>query len=123
MSAEELTHQLQKLTLQESRLHAQLLETKTEIERVRQHITRTSAASTLPSTPPSGLNIGTRVVILSQISNTTGRTPQWNERERRATITGITRNTQSPYEVVRYQLQTDNGTRTWRKAKNVKPLQ
>ena len=121
MSTNELTHQLQRLTLQEARLNTQLLKTKTEIELVRTKLTR--ATTTPTQQTPSGYRIGTRVEIINPTKITTVQTQQWIDQERRATITGITHNKHSPYEVVRYQLTTDNRTKTWRKAQNVRLLQ
>ena len=122
MSTDELTHQLQELTLQEAQLSTQLIETKTAIERVRQRLIRNTHAATTTTRDQQRIRIGSRVEILNPTGISTVQTQQWIDNERTATITSITRNTRSPHDAVKYNLTTDNGTKTWRKAQNVRLL-
>lgn len=121
MSTEELTRQLQQLTLHESRLRTQLTTTANNIERVRQQIINTATNNNAPPVARS-IRVGDRIRILTPTKLRTAQTQQWIEKERRGTVTGITRNTRSPFEITRYQYITDNGTKTWRKAHNVRLL-
>ena len=110
MPIEDLTLQLQRLTLDEYRLTKKLREKQEEIERVRARINR--------HPDNEHLQIGDRV----HIHNPTTFSPLvqgWNEKESQAVITGITYNKTDPNSVGTYKLTTDNGTKTWRKPKNI----
>lgn len=115
MSAEDLLLQLQKLTLDEYRLTTQLREKGEEIERVRARIVQQQ------QTGESVLGINDRVRILNP-KFFSPITKGWNEKEEHARITAITYETDNPQQVKHYKLTTDNGTKTWRKPKNLTRL-
>jgi hypothetical protein len=121
MSTDELTRQLQQLTLHEARLKSQLASTTTNIESVRQQIIRASTTDTNTPTAHT-IRVGDRIRICNPTKIRTPQTQQWIENEQRGTVTGITHSTRSPFEATRYQYITDNGTKTWRKAHNIQHL-
>ena len=113
MSTEDLTLQLQRLALDEYRLTRKLRAKQDEIEQLRTRINQQQQ-----ETGNVDLKINDRVRILNpSIFSTIAQ--GWNEQESQARITGITYNNNTPHEVVRYKLTTNNGTKTWRKPKNV----
>ncbi|MGL4349107.1 MAG: hypothetical protein ACRCT2_00745 [Plesiomonas shigelloides] len=121
MSTDELTRQLQQLTLQEATLRTQLTTTTTEIERVRQQILR-HAKNTNEQTGSRNIQVGDRIRVLNPTKLRTPQTKQWRENEQRGTVTGITSDSKSPLDTTRYHYITDNGTKTWRKAHNIQLL-
>lgn len=126
MSTDHLTQKLQNLTIQEATLHKQLERLHNEIEQVRNKIrdSPTAYRTNATSAKVTKTKIEDRVKILNPTKITTVQNQNWLDRERTATITKITDISEKSATITeRYNLLTDNGNTTWRKAKNVQRIE
>ena len=116
---EELTTELKALRVRETSIIEEI-----ERENRSRRTTESRPRRTTTTAPPTELEAGARVYIKNQVrkpANWDDRI-RWNpHKERKATVTKVTPAASRHLEA-KVHLTTDNGTRTWRAAKNVRPL-